>query len=359
MKTQIINYGPLHPSVHGALRLILEVSGEEIIHITPDIGYMHRGIEKIVENRTYQQIIPFLDRVDYVSAVSQEYTYVLACEKIANLEVPLKAQFIRVLVAELTRISNHLIHFNMLTYDTGALSPFVWAMEEREKIMWIFESICGARMHLNYFIIGGVLSDISDEILKKILIFLQGLKKTISDIESIVTKNIIFIDRTQGVGVISKEMAMEIGATGSILRASGVEWDLRRKSPYDVYNELDFLIPVGTNGDCYDRYLVKVYEIYESIKIIEQCIKIIPTLEWIPAKPVFSLPNGELYYSTEAPKGEMGIYLCSDGSNKPYRLHIRSTGFPILRNLEKFVDNMADLPVVLASLDIVLGDVDR
>lgn len=358
MDKRIINYGPIHPSVHGALRLLIETEGEKVLSINPDIGYMHRGIEKIVESKTYQQIIPFLDRVDYVSAACQEHTYVLACEKLANIDVPLRAQFIRVLIAELTRIGNHLIHFNMLTYDTGALSPFVWAMEVREKLMWIFESICGARMHLNYFTIGGVVSDISVEILENIKFFLANLKKTIDSIEKTITKNPIFIDRTQGVGCISKEKAIEIGATGSILRASGVEWDLRRNQPYEIYDKLDFLIPVGKNGDCYDRYLVKVYEVYESIKIIEQCLKYLPELEW--HKPNFGIPKkGELYFSTEAPKGEMGIFLVSEGSNKPYRLHIRSTGFPVLMNISRFVNNLVDLPVILASLDIVLGDVDR
>lgn len=354
----IINYGPLHPAVHGALRLILELDGEKVTNIEPEIGYMHRGIEKIIESRTYKQAIVYMDRVDYVSAVSNEYSFVLAAEKLANIEVPIKHQYIRVLIAELTRISNHLIHFNMLTYDTGALSPFVWAMEEREKIMQLFDKICGARMHLNFFTLGGANYDITSDIFDDIQKVLSSVEKTVNDIENVITENAIFINRTKNIGIISAEDAINIGATGPVLRAAGIAYDLRKKQPYDVYNELNFKIPVGTNGDCYDRYLVKVLEIYESIKIIKQCIERLPEFEFKKCK--ICIPKkGQTYVSTEAPKGEFGVFLVSDGTNKPYRCHIRSSGFPVLMNIKKFVDNLADLPVVLASLDIVLGEVDR
>ncbi len=353
-----INYGPLHPAVHGALRLILEVDGEKIINIEPRIGYMHRGIEKILESKTYRQAIVYMDRVDYVAAVANEYPFVLAAEKLANFDVPIKHQYIRVIIAELTRIASHLIHFNMLTYDTGALSPFVWAMEEREKIMQLFDKICGARMHLNFFTVGGVNYDIPIAIFDDIQKVLLSIEKTVNDIEKVITTNAIFISRTKNIGVITAENAIDIGATGPVLRASGVAYDLRKKYPYDVYSELDFKIPVGTNGDCYDRYLVKVFEVYESIKIIKQCLAQLPEFSFQKSNCVIP-KKGNTYFPTESPKGELGIFLVSDGTNKPYRCHIRSTGFPVLMNIKKFVDNFADLPVVLASLDIVLGEVDR
>ncbi len=354
----IINYGPLHPAVHGALRLILEVDGEKIVNIEPEIGYMHRGIEKILESKTYKQAIVYIDRVDYVAAVANEYSFVLAAEKLADVDVPIKHQYIRVIMAELTRIASHLIHFNMLTYDTGALSPFVWAMEEREKIMQLFDKICGARMHLNFFTVGGVNYDIPSDIFDDIQKVLLSIEKTVNDIEKVITTSPIFISRTKNIGVITEKKAIEIGATGPVLRASGVAYDLRKKRPYDVYSELDFKIPVGTNGDCYDRYLVKVLEVYESIKIIKQCLVQLPEVSFKKSNVVIP-KKGNIYFSTESPKGELGVFLVSDGTNKPYRCHIRSTGFPVLMNIKKFVDNLADLPVVLASLDIVLGEVDR
>lgn len=376
-----LNYGPAHPAVHGALRLILGVDGENINDILPDIGYMHRSIEYLAERRSYPGVIHLLDRVDYVSAAAQEYSYVLAVEKMLDLPVPPRAQYIRVIVAELTRIANHLLHVNMLTYDTGALSPFVWAMEEREKTMWIFEKISGARMHLNYFRIGGVNYDVTQDVLNDIKEFLNGLQNTINDIEKVITKSRIFIKRTKGIGVISKQLAYEYGVTGSSLRACGIEWDLRKKSPYDIYDKISFNIPTGGSGDCYDRYLIKTAEMRESISIIEQCIKLIPggrviadDKRFCPPKNTkhgdiiyhikhytsgFDVPKGHTYVATESPKGEFGIMLFSDGSNKPYRCRIRSAGFPVLMLLDKIVDKMSDLPVVLASLDIVLGEVDR
>ena len=377
----ILNYGPAHPAVHGALRLILDVDGEDINNITPDIGYMHRGIEKLIEQHTYPEALQYLDRVDYVNSASQEYSYVLAVEKLLGLQPPERAKYIRVLIAELTRIVNHLLHVNMLTYDAGALSPFVWAMEEREKIMWLFEGICGARLHLNYFRVGGVDKDITDESLNNILNWLPHVRELIDDIENVITNSQIFIDRTRDVGVITKDLALAYGVTGSSLRASGIEWDLRRKCPYDVYDKMDFQIPIRTQGDCYDRYLVKMHEMRESTKIIEQCITAMPEGDFIasdkrycPPKDMkhgdimfhvkhyqngFTVPPGTVYVATESPKGEFGIFLVSDGSNKPLRCHIRSTGFPLMTLIKKIVNKMADLPVVLASLDIVLGEVDR
>ena len=376
-----INYGPAHPAVHGALRLILDVDGEKINDITPDIGYMHRGIEKILESKKYAEAIPYFDRIDYVSAVTQEYSYVLAVEKLLDLNVPIRAQYIRVLMAELTRIANHLIHINMLTYDSGAISPFVWAMEEREKIMWIFAEIAGARLHLNYFRIGGVAADISNETIAKIELWIEHFKGVLNDIEDVITNSYIFKKRTRGIGVISKELALEHGVTGSTLRSTGIEWDLRKKAPYDVYDKLEFNIPIGTNGDCYDRYLVKTAEIKESLSIIKQCIEQLPDGDIIandkrycPPKDMkhgdivyhikhyvsgFKVKPGSIYMATEAPKGEFGVMLVSDGSTTPYRCHMRSAGFPILGLLKHIAHTIADLPVILASLDIVLGEVDR
>lgn len=377
----ILNYGPAHPAVHGALRLILDVDGEDIRDIIPDIGYMHRGIEGLIEQHTYPEAFPFLDRVDYVSAATQEYSYVLSVEKLLHLVIPERAQYIRAMIAEMTRISSHLLHVNMLTYDTGALSPFVWAMEEREKIMWLFESICGARLHLNYFQIGGVANDISDKTLNDITSWLPHLTEIVDDIENVITNNQIFINRTREIGIITKDLALAYGVTGSALRASGINWDLRKKCPYDVYDKMEFKIPVGNVGDCYDRYLVKIQEIRESAKIIEQCIKLMPNGDFIsddkrycPPKILkhgdimfhvkhfvngFSVPRGTVYSATESPKGEFGVLLISDDSDKPFRCHLRSAGFPLMTLLKKIVCKMADLPVVLASLDIVLGEVDR
>lgn len=376
-----INYGPAHPSVHGAFRLILDVEGERINSVTPDIGYMYRGIEKLIESKSYPAVIPYLDRVDYVSAASQEYSYVLAVEQLLQIDVPLRAQFIRVLVAELTRISNHMLHINMLTYDTGALSPFVWAMEVREKIMWIFERISGARMHLNYFRIGGVERDISYDIFQDLPSLLHEITSTVNDIESVINDNKIFQQRTRNIGVISKEQALAHGVTGSTLRASGFSWDLRKSNPYDVYAKMSFEIPIGETGDCYDRYMVKTNEIKQSVSIIEQCIDQMPAgairsddKRYSPPYDMkhgdivyhikhycdgFNTPEGIVYQATESPKGEFGVLLVSDGTNRPYRCHLRSAGFPVIGLLNKIVDNIADLPVVLASLDIVLGEVDR
>ena len=379
--SSVVNYGPAHPAVHGALRLILDVNGEDINDIVPDIGYMHRGIESLIEQHIYSEVLPFLDRVDYVSAVAQEYSYVLAVEKLLDLTVPERAQYIRVMIAEMTRIANHLLHVNMLTYDTGALTPFVWAMEEREKIMWLFEEICGARLHLNYFRIGGVANNISEKSLSDILNWLPHLLVVIDDIENVITHSRIFINRTRGIGIITKDLALAYGVTGSALRASGIKWDLRKKSPYDVYNKMDFKIPTGNFGDCYDRYLIKIQEIRESAKIVKQCIETIPEGEYIaqdkryiPPQAIkhgdtmfhvkhyvtgFTVPRGTIYMATESPKGEFGILLISNNSNKPLRCHIRSAGFPLMTLIKQITKRMADLPVILASLDIVLGEVDR
>ncbi len=378
--TQFINYGPQHPSVHGCLRLVLECQNENIVSITPHIGFLHRGIEKIIETKTYSQAIPYMDRTDYVSAGTQEHAYVLAVEKLLNIVPPKRAQFIRVLVCELSRISSHLIHLTMLALDSGSLSPFLLAMEEREKLMEIFEAISGARMLLNYFRVGGVASDIPNEVLKKISDWMTKFSVRLDDIESFLTNNNIFKSRTVGVGIITLNQALEFGLSGPNLRASGLKWDLRKNEPYENYADFDFEIPVMKIGDTYSRYLIKVFEMRQSLKIIQQCLDMpsgdicVQDLRFYPPQKTddaniiyhtnyyrhgFVVPKGDARQTVESPKGEFAIHLFSDGTEKPYRCRIRSAGFSVLQLLSSIIKNVSELPVVLASLDLMPSEIDR
>lgn len=382
-----INFGPQHPAAHGVLRLILEMDGEVIVRADPHIGLLHRGTEKLIEYKTYLQAIPYFDRLDYVSPMCQEHAFALAVEGLLKCEVPLRAQYIRVLFSELTRILNHFMNIGTLALDVGATSPLLWLFEEREKIMEFYERVSGSRMHSNYFRPGGVASDLPEGLLEDISSFVEELPKYIEDVEGLLTENRIWRERLIGIGVATSDEAKAWGFSGPMLRASGVAWDLRKSNPYDVYDQMDFNIPVCYNGDCYDRYLVRVAEIYESIKIIKQSIEKMPQGEIKttdrkisppPRKEIkesmealihhfklysegYHVPAGEIYKAVEAPKGEFGVYLFSDGSNKPYRCRLRAPGFTHLQALNFLSKGhmLADVVTIIGSLDIVFGEIDR
>lgn len=385
--TYTINFGPQHPATHGVLRLILELDGEVIERADPHIGFLHRGTEKLIEHKTYLQAIPYFDRLDYVAPMNQEHAFVLAIEKLLALDVPKRAQYIRVLYCELSRIANHLLNVTTFIIDVGGLTPFLWAFEEREKIMGFYERVCGARLHAAYFRPGGVHQDLPEGLVEDIAAFCEGFPKVLDDIESLVTNNRVFKQRTVDIGVVTKDEAVEWGFTGPMLRGSGVAWDLRKAQPYEVYEELDFDIPIGLHGDCYDRYLVRMAEMRESLKLVKQC------LQKMPSGPVhcnnpkvtpptraemknsmealihhfklytegFHVPAGEVYTCVEAPKGEFGVYLISDGSNKPYKCKIRAPGFAFLQATEWMSKGhmLADVTAIVGSMDIVFGEIDR
>lgn len=382
-----INFGPQHPAAHGVMRLVLDLDGEVVERADPHIGFLHRGTEKLIENKTYLQAIPYFDRLDYVSPMSQEHAFVLAVEKLLGITAPKRAQYIRVLFCELTRISNHLLNIGTFVLDVGGMTPFLWAFEEREAIMGFYEKASGARMHAAYFRPGGVQHDIQQELLDEIHDFVTRFPTIIDDIESLVTHNRIFKQRTVDIGVINKKDAIAWGLSGPMLRASGVAWDLRKSQPYEIYEELHFDIPVGKHGDCYDRYLVRIAEMRESIKLILQSLEKIPKGEVITknkkiAPPKrhdmktsmegmihhfklytegFHVPPGEIYTAIEAPKGEFGVYLIADGTNKPYRCKIRAPGFAFLQALD-FMGRghmLSDIVAILGSMDIVFGEIDR
>jgi NADH-quinone oxidoreductase subunit D len=382
-----INFGPQHPAAHGVLRLILEMDGEAIVRADPHIGLLHRGTEKLIEHKTYLQAIPYFDRLDYVSPMCQEHAFALSVERLLGCDVPLRAQYIRVLFSELTRILNHLMNIGTQALDVGATSPLLWLFEEREKIMEFYERVSGSRMHANYFRPGGVAVDLPDNLLEDISIFTEKLPHYIADVETLLNDNRIWKERLIGVGVVSKEEAKAWGFSGPMLRASGVAWDLRKSNPYDVYGELDFNVPVTYNGDCYDRYLVRVAEIYESISLIKQCIEKMPTgpiksndrkISAPPRAEIhesmealihhfklysegYHVPSGEVYAAVEAPKGEFGVYLYSDGSNKPYRCRLRAPGFAHLQAFDLMSKGhmLADVVTIIGSLDVVFGEIDR
>lgn len=387
IKTTTINFGPQHPAAHGVLRLILEMDGEVINKSDPHIGLLHRGTEKLIEHKTYAQAIPYFDRLDYVSPMCQEHAYALAVEKLLNCEVPKRAQYIRVLFSELTRILNHTMNIGTQAVDLGATTPLLWLFEEREKIMEFYERVSGSRMHSNYFRPGGVSQDLPDGLLEDIEVFNNNFLGYLADVETLLNNNRIWKQRLVGVGVVSQKQAMDWGFSGPMLRGSGIEWDLRKSNPYDVYDEFDFDVPVGTQGDCYDRYLVRVEEMYQSVKIIDQCLKKIPKgpVKSIDSKITpptrsemkesmeamihhfklytegYDVPAGESYGVVEAPKGEFGVYLYSDGSNKPYRCRIKAPGFAHLQGLDFMARGhlMADVVAIISSLDIVFGEIDR
>lgn len=386
-KTTTINFGPQHPATHGVLRLILEMDGEVINKADPHIGLLHRGTEKLIEHKTYTQATPYFDRLDYVSPMCQEHAFALSVEKLLKCEVPKRAQYIRVLFSELTRILNHTMNIGTQAVDLGATTPLLWLFEEREKIMEFYERVSGSRMHANYFRPGGVASDLPDGLLEDIEIFNNQFLKQLADVETLLNNNRVWKQRLVGVGVVSQKQAMDWGFSGPMLRGSGIEWDLRKSNPYEVYNEMDFDVPIGKSGDCYDRYLVRIAEMYQSVRIIDQCIKKMPkgevrSLDTKISPPKrkdmkdsmeemihhfklytegYNVPAGEAYAMVEAPKGEFGVYLYADGSNKPYRCRIKAPGFAHLQGLDFMTRGhlMADVVSVISSLDIVFGEVDR
>ena len=382
-----LNFGPQHPAAHGVLRLVLELDGEVVERADPHIGLLHRGTEKLIENKTYIQALPYFDRLDYVSPMCQEHAYSLAVEKLLDIQVPIRGQYIRVLFSEITRILNHILNLTTFALDVGAMTPFLWLFEEREVLMEFYERVSGSRLHSAYFRPGGVHRDLPDGLVEDIGSFCKRFPKQIDDLEKLLETNRIFRQRSVDVGKISHEEALNKGFSGPCLRASGVEWDLRRHQPYDCYSELDFKIPVGTNGDCFERFLVRVEEMRQSILIIEQCLKKIPNGISISNDPRivppkrnemkssmeslinhfklftegFHVPSGETYTCVEAPKGEFGVYLVSDGSNRPYRCKIRAPGFSFLQATEFLSKGhmLSDLVAIIGSLDIVFGEIDR
>lgn len=386
-KTTTINFGPQHPAAHGVLRLILEMDGEVVNKSDPHIGLLHRGTEKLIEHKTYAQAVPYFDRLDYVSPMCQEHAYSLAVEKLIGCEIPKRAQYIRVLFSELTRILNHAMNIGTQAVDLGATTPLLWLFEEREKIMEFYERVSGSRMHSNYIRPGGVSQDLPDGILDDIAIFNEQFPSYLADVETLLNNNRIWKQRLAGVGVVSQKQAMDWGFSGPMLRGSGIEWDLRKSNPYEIYEELEFDVPIGKHGDCYDRYLVRVEEMYQSVRIIKQCLEKIPTgeVKSLDSKMIppnrkdmkesmeamihhfklytegYDVPAGEAYGVVEAPKGEFGVHLYSDGSNKPYRCRIKAPGFAHLQGLDFMAKGhlMADVVAIISSLDIVFGEIDR
>ena len=387
IKNFTINFGPQHPAAHGVLRLVLELKGEIVRRADPHIGLLHRGTEKLVEYKNYLQALPYFDRLDYVSMMSQEHTFCLAVEKLLNAKVPRRAQYIRVLFAEITRILNHLLAVGCHAMDVGAMTPFLWSFEEREKLMEFYERVSGARMHAAYFRPGGVSMDIPAGLLNDIYLFVEQFNIRLLEVEEMLTENRIWKQRLVDIGVVTVEDAQAWGFSGVMLRGSGINWDLRKSQPYEVYEEVNFDVPVGTNGDCYDRYLIRVFEMKESLKIIEQCLNQIPSgiikssdnkLTPPSRKDIkqsmeslihhfkvytqgFVVPFNETYTASEAPKGEFGVYLVSNNTNRPYRCKIKAPGFAHLQALDHMSKGhlIADVVTIIGTQDIVFGEVDR
>jgi NADH-quinone oxidoreductase subunit D len=387
IKPLTMNFGPQHPAAHGVLRLVLEMDGEVVERADPHIGLLHRGTEKLIEYKTYLQAVPYFDRLDYVSPMNQEHAFALAVEKLLGVEVPRRGQYIRVLYAEIGRILNHLLNITTFALDVGAMTPLLWGFEEREKLMGFYERVSGARLHAAYFRPGGVHQDLPAGLLEDIAAWADQFPAFIDDMEALLTGNRIFKQRTVDIGVVSREEALDHGFSGPVLRASGVPWDLRTAQPYDAYDDMEFDIPIGKTGDCYARYLVRVEEMRQSLRIIHQCV------ERMPGGPIKSLdkkitapgraemkrsmealihhfklytegyhvPAGETYTAVEAPKGEFAVYLVSDGSNKPYRCKIRAPGFAFLAATDFLTKGhmLADTVAIIGSLDIVFGEIDR
>jgi len=382
-----INFGPQHPAAHGVLRLVVELSGESVVRSEPHIGLLHRGTEKLIEYKTYLQGLPYFDRLDYVSIIAQEHAYCLAIENLLDLSVPIRARYIRTIFSELTRLLNHLLAVSTHALDVGALTPFLWAFEEREKLIEFYERVSGARIHAAYFRPGGVSQDLPVGLLEDIYTFLKNFNKRVDEFEEMLTNNRIWKNRLIGVGVVSASKALEFGFSGPMLRGSGIAWDIRKVMPYELYEELDFSIFVGTYGDCYDRYLIRIYEIRESLRIIHDLISKIPSgfvktddkkvtppsrgfIKFSMESLIhhfklysegFSVPASETYVSVEAPKGEFGVYLQADGSSRPARCRIRAPGFYHLQGLDFMAKRhiLADLVTIIGTQDIVFGEVDR
>jgi len=387
LKNFSMNFGPQHPAAHGVLRLVLEMDGEVVERADPHIGLLHRGTEKLIEYKTYLQAVPYFDRLDYVSPMCQEHAFALAVEKLLGIEAPPRAQYIRVLFAEITRILNHILNITTFALDVGAMTPLLWGFEEREKLMEFYERVSGARLHAAYFRPGGVTSDMPVGLADDIIAWADKFPKIIDDIETLLTDNRIFRQRTVDIGVVTAQEAQDWGFSGPMLRGSGIAWDLRRAQPYDVYDKMDFDIPIGKNGDCFDRYLVRVEEMRQSLKIIRQA------LAQMPGGPVrvndrkvapppraemkrsmealihhfklytegYHVPAGETYTAVEAPKGEFGVYVVADGSNRPYRCKIRAPGFAFLQAMDFMAKGhmLADVVAIIGSMDIVFGEIDR
>ena len=387
IKNFTINFGPQHPAAHGVLRLVLELNGEVVERADPHIGLLHRGTEKLIAYKKYLQALPYFDRLDYVSMMAQEHTYSLAVEKLLNTNVPLRAQYIRVIFCEITRILNHLLAVSCHALDVGAMTPFFWGFEEREKLMEFYERVSGARMHSAYIRPGGVSQDIPKGLLNDIYVFSEQFATRLDELEEMLTGNRIWKQRLVDIGIVSAEDAMNWGFSGVMLRGSGVPWDLRKNEPYEIYDSLDFSIPVGTNGDCYDRYLIRLEEMRQSLRIINQAITLIPegnikTDDRKIAPPSrahmkqsmeplihhfklytegYNVPAGDTYTATEAPKGEFGVYLVSNGTNRPYRCKLRAPGFAHLASLDFMSKGhmVADVVTIIGTQDIVFGEVDR
>ena len=387
LKNFTINFGPQHPAAHGVLRLILELDGEIVERADPHIGLLHRGTEKLIEFKSYLQALPYFDRLDYVSMMAQEHTYSLAVEKIGNIQIPRRAKVLRVMFAEITRILNHLLAVGCHAMDVGAMTPFMWAFEEREKLMEFYERASGARMHAAYIRPGGVSTDIPLGFLDELYLFAVQFNLRLDEIEEMLTGNRIWKERLVDIGVVSAKNAVEWGFSGVMLRGSGISWDLRKTQPYEIYSELDFYIPVGNTGDCYDRYLIRVEEMRQSLKIIQESINLIQegpirNNDYKVSPPSRSemknsmeavihhfkyytenliLPFGETYLATEAPKGEFGVYLISNNTEKPYRCKIKAPGFGHLQALNDMSKGhmIADVVTILGTQDIVFGEIDR
>jgi NADH-quinone oxidoreductase subunit D len=382
-----INFGPQHPAAHGVLRLILEMDGEVVERADPHIGLLHRGTEKLIEYKTYMQAVPYFDRLDYVSPMCEEHAFALATEKLLGIEVPERGQWIRVLFAEITRVLNHLLNVTTYALDVGAITPSLWGFEEREKLMEFHEAASGARLHANYFRPGGVAKDLPAGLEERIAAWAETFPKFVDDLEELLTANRIWKQRTVDIGIVDARTALAWGFAGPCLRASGVPWDLRRAQPYDKYAEVEFQVPVGRNGDCYDRYLVRLWEMRESVKIIKQALgKLQPgpvkvqDRKFTPPRRAemkrsmealihhfklytegYHVPPGATYTVVESPKGEFGVYLVADGTNRPYRCKIRSTGFAFLQAVDVMARRhmLADTVAIIGSLDIVFGEIDR
>jgi NADH-quinone oxidoreductase subunit D len=386
-----INFGPQHPAAHGVLRLVLELDGEVVARVDPHIGLLHRGTEKLIEQKTYLQAIPYFDRLDYVAPMNQEHAFCLAAEKLLGIQVPRRGQLIRVLYCEIGRLLSHLLNVTTQAMDVGALTPPLWGFEEREKLMVFYERASGSRMHAAFFRIGGVHQDLPPKLIDDIEAFCDPFLKVVDDLDRLLTGNRIFKQRNVDIGLVTLEQAWEWGFSGVMVRGSGAAWDLRKAQPYECYAEMDFDIPIGKNGDCYDRYLIRMEEMRQSVRIMRQCIaklreaegqgpvvvadnKIAPPRRGEMKRSMEALihhfklytegvrvPEGEVYAAVEAPKGEFGVYLVSDGSNKPYKCKIRAPGFAHLQAMDFICRGhlLADVSAILGSLDIVFGEVDR
>lgn len=387
IKNMTLNFGPQHPAAHGVLRLMLELDGEVVEKSDAHIGLLHRGTEKLIEHKTYMQSVPYFDRLDYVAPMSQEHAYVLSIETLLKCEVPERAQYIRVLFAEISRILNHILNITTQALDVGAMTPFLWMFEEREFMMEFYERVSGARLHANYFRPGGVAQDLPAGLLEDIYRYFAKFSRKIDDMEDLLTENRIFKQRLVDIGIVTKSQAVDWGFTGPMLRGSSVAWDLRKSQPYEIYEKLDFDVPVGKNGDSYDRYLVRVEEMRQSIRMILQCCEDMPDGVVKSEDPKvsppsrdlmknsmealinhfklytegFHVPRGDTYQAVEAPKGEFGVYLVADGTNKPHRCYIRAPGFAHLQGIDFMTKGhmLADVVTVISTMDVVFGEIDR